>query len=430
MPTMVSRRLITVALVLCCVAPLDAAASEKLSLMQRIERLESIVEAQQGQGQPGQGSTAMADLVTRVNELQLEISRLRGELELQAHHIDQLTSGQRDMYMDLDRRLGGRGGAAAEAAAPGQAAPAGQPAGPRYQPAGPTEQPSAPHSEAPGAGYLPPSSGYQTPSSGYQPPAWGYREQEQPSEQSPATEARSPEYQSESNVPDEPSPPPGAAPRYSSVPALPAPERPAAAPSLGTGEPAQEDARYQAAFDLLKSGRYDESAKAFRAFLAEYPRGRWADNAQYWLGETAYVQRDFKTALAEFRKVTEGYPSSPKVPDALLKQGFIDYETQQWADARRMLSQVVQSYPTFDRGPFGATASPGDGSGASLRASPRGGPVRRVPASRHGDLPVPSGRVPQRRDPHRLRAPYRLSAALRLLRHHLCLHRRQLDGAG
>ncbi len=348
---MVSRRLITVALVLCCLSPLDAAASGKLSLMQRIERLESIVEAQQGQGRTGQGSTALTDLVTQVNELQLELSRLRGQIELQAHRIDQLTSGQRDMYMDIDRRLGGRGGA--EAATSGQAAPAGQPAGPGYQSVGPTAQPSAPHYEAPGAGYQPPSSGYETPSSGYQPsdsgyrpPAWGYREQQQPSGQSPAGEARSPEYQSESNVPEEPSPPPGTAPRYSSVPALPAPERPGAAPSSGTGGPAQEDARYQAAFDLLKSGRYDESAKAFRAFLAEYPRGRWADNAQYWLGETAYVQRDFKTALAEFRKVTEGYPSSPKVPDALLKQGFIDYETQQWADARRVLNQVVQSYPT------------------------------------------------------------------------------------
>ena len=64
---MSSRRLITLALVLCCVPSLGAASHSKLSLMQRIERLEAIVDAEGQGGQMGQGSTAAADIVSRLD---------------------------------------------------------------------------------------------------------------------------------------------------------------------------------------------------------------------------------------------------------------------------------------------------------------------------------------------------------------------------
>ncbi len=329
---MFHRRLIAVALVLCCIPVIGAASNNKLSLMQRIERLESIVEGRGfGQGQTGQGSAATADIMSRLDELRLELSRLRGAVELQGHRIDQLSSAQRDMYRDIDRRLtqGGSGDQVpAVGRAPQAAAPSDELAAPAYEPPDSAYQPS-------GSGYQESDSGYQGSDSGYQAPVSGYQTP------TPARQAGAP-FREMSPT----------APGLASVPALPAPERAsyAAAPPTASpvvpGNPAQEDARYTAAFDLLKAGRYDESAKAFRAFVADYPNGRYADNAQYWLGETAYVQRDFKTALAEFGKVTRGYPASPKVPDALLKTGFIYCETAQWADARRELNQVVQSYPT------------------------------------------------------------------------------------
>jgi tol-pal system protein YbgF len=102
---------------------------------------------------------------------------------------------------------------------------------------------------------------------------------------------------------------------------------------------------YQAAFDLLKNGQYMQSAEAFRNFLLVFPSSPLADNAQYWLAETYYVQRQFTTALPAFQLVVDSYPNSIKMPDALLKIGFCNYELQQWDDARAALERVVREYP-------------------------------------------------------------------------------------
>ncbi len=102
---------------------------------------------------------------------------------------------------------------------------------------------------------------------------------------------------------------------------------------------------YQLAFDLLKNGRYVESAHAFDQFLAIFPSSPLADNAQYWLAETYYVQRQFTTALPTFQAVVDSYPDSSQLPDALLKIGFCNYELQQWDAARVALERVAREFP-------------------------------------------------------------------------------------
>lgn len=102
---------------------------------------------------------------------------------------------------------------------------------------------------------------------------------------------------------------------------------------------------YQAAFELLKDGRYEEAATAFQEFLKTYPDSELADNAQYWLAESYYVTQKFKEALPAFEKVVAQYPRSGKVPDALLKIGYCNYELQRWEAARNALTRVRSEYP-------------------------------------------------------------------------------------
>ena len=102
---------------------------------------------------------------------------------------------------------------------------------------------------------------------------------------------------------------------------------------------------YQAAFELLKEGRYDQSAKAFQQFLVTYPQSDLADNAQYWLAETFYVSQRFAEALPIFNAVISDFPDSRKVPDALLKVGYCNYELKRWDAAQTALAQVVADYP-------------------------------------------------------------------------------------
>ena len=103
-------------------------------------------------------------------------------------------------------------------------------------------------------------------------------------------------------------------------------------------------ANYQAAFDLLKDGKYPEAIGGFKQFLTTFPNSVLADNAQYWLGEAHYVTKQYPDALRDFRTVLEKYPDSRKIPDALLKIGYCNYELKNWAEARSALSQVVQRF--------------------------------------------------------------------------------------
>ena len=105
-----------------------------------------------------------------------------------------------------------------------------------------------------------------------------------------------------------------------------------------------ELSNYQAALELLKEGRYDDARNGFRQFLSAYSESDRADNAQYWYAETYYVTRQFAEALPEFEKVIGQFPRSQKIPDALLKIGFCNYELGQWDDARAALSRVTSEY--------------------------------------------------------------------------------------
>lgn len=106
-----------------------------------------------------------------------------------------------------------------------------------------------------------------------------------------------------------------------------------------------ERKQYDAAFALMKQGLYEQASKGFRAFVASHAKSALADNAQYWVGEVAYVTRDFRGAIEEYGKVLNSYPDSPKVPDALLKMGYAHQELGANDKAREILQGVVTRFP-------------------------------------------------------------------------------------
>jgi tol-pal system protein YbgF len=120
---------------------------------------------------------------------------------------------------------------------------------------------------------------------------------------------------------------------------------PRAMESAAAATPEMEKAAYDNAFQSLKELRYSDAAEQFSEFLAQYPASEYADNAQYWLGESYYVTRNFEFALEAFENLLAGFPESPKVPDSLLKIGYTHYELKQWEQARAALTQVQEQYP-------------------------------------------------------------------------------------
>jgi tol-pal system protein YbgF len=105
------------------------------------------------------------------------------------------------------------------------------------------------------------------------------------------------------------------------------------------------EAQYQAAFNLMKDGKYDEAATSLQEFVTANPQHELAPNAMYWLGEAHYVRRDYPAALAAFEGLLQAYPGNRKTPDALLKVAYCQAELKRTGPARTTLARILQEFP-------------------------------------------------------------------------------------
>lgn len=225
------------------------------SVAERLTRLEHIIN--------GQG---LMDMQVRLDALQRNVQQLRGRIELQNHRLTELKRRQRDLYVDLDRRLS------------------------RLERAGS------------GTTMAPSGSRASTPVARGVPKAF--------------------------------------------VPARASRRRPASrAATSAKANPAKEQQAYQVAFDLLRELRYDQAITAFHTFLKDYPQGRYAHIAQYWVAEANYAQRRFKNAIADYQDLLDDYPNSPKRAEAMLKIGYCYYELGDIKRAQESLKNLTATYP-------------------------------------------------------------------------------------
>jgi tol-pal system protein YbgF len=101
-----------------------ACATSKTELETRIQQLERRLD-----------SRSLVSLMEQVSALQREVQQLRGDIEVQMHTMEGLQKRQRDLYLDIDRRLhrleaGGVQGQATDVPAGAATLPAGAAAGP------------------------------------------------------------------------------------------------------------------------------------------------------------------------------------------------------------------------------------------------------------------------------------------------------------
>jgi len=262
----------------------------------------------------------LLDLLQTVERLQSEVQRLRGQIEEQNYAIDQLRKTQRDTYVDLDQRLqnlsgqsGGMRITDADAAPPLTTVMPGE----AQAIAGTTPPSNLELREAGGDGEVLPRN--VEPVAPTPTPALA-------AAAAAATAATA------------------ATPDAAVVPQVAVVSRPSIAPQGPTIDNEASEAAYHDAFNLLKAGEYDESVAAFTDFLVQFPNSQYADNAQYWLGETYYVKREFEPALVEYRKLIDTYPASKKRSHAMLKIGYSYHELGQLDQARAVLEDLRNRY--------------------------------------------------------------------------------------
>ncbi len=81
-------------------------------------------------------------------------------------------------------------------------------------------------------------------------------------------------------------------------------------------------ALYERALNDLRKGRYRLAESDFIAFVRIFPKHKLVGNAQYWLGESYYVRKQYKRAAEAFLTGYSKYAKSEKAPDSLLKLGM------------------------------------------------------------------------------------------------------------
>lgn len=111
----------------------------------------------------------------------------------------------------------------------------------------------------------------------------------------------------------------------------------------GESEAVKKD--YDEAWKLLERKDYRAAISRFKEFIKKNPQSEYADNAQYWIGESHYALREFDQAILEFDAVRRKYPKGDKVPAALLKQGFAFAELGDKVDARLILQELMDRFP-------------------------------------------------------------------------------------
>jgi tol-pal system protein YbgF len=119
------------------------------------------------------------------------------------------------------------------------------------------------------------------------------------------------------------------------------------APANGSpaGPPPSADTLYSNGLRDITSGKYDLARAEFQDYLKYYSDTDLASNAQFYLGEIAYSQKQYDQAVNEYDKVLNNYPKSFKLAPARLKKGMALIELGQKNPGTKELREVVRRYP-------------------------------------------------------------------------------------
>ncbi|MGO9170650.1 MAG: tol-pal system protein YbgF [Rhodomicrobium sp.] len=104
-------------------------------------------------------------------------------------------------------------------------------------------------------------------------------------------------------------------------------------------------ALFDQAYGALNRREYSAAETYFQQFLDQYPADPLAGSAQYWLGETAFVSGEYKSAADRFLKTFTNYPTNERAPEALLKLAISLRRLGNNTDACATFAELGRRYP-------------------------------------------------------------------------------------
>ncbi|MGD0144320.1 MAG: tol-pal system protein YbgF [Rhizomicrobium sp.] len=151
-----------------------------------------------------------------------------------------------------------------------------------------------------------------------------------------------------SNGPIHLAPPPGVLGTLPPGATLPQPTGPQAGAPQQTAS-IDTHPQFDAAMTLLAKAQYDEARAAFRNFADTHPKDDLTPQAIYWVGDIAYVQKDYPNAARAFAEELKRFSSSPRAPESMLRLGQSLLAMNQKKEGCTALAALPKSYPTASK---------------------------------------------------------------------------------
>jgi tol-pal system protein YbgF len=126
----------------------------------------------------------------------------------------------------------------------------------------------------------------------------------------------------------------------------PGPSGVSAGAEAGAGTGGTAERLYESAYESLLGRRFGAAEGSFRMFLDRHRDHPLAGDAHYWLGETYYVQGDYKQAAQSFLEGYRGFPQGRKAPETLFKLAQSLQQLDQKPQACSTFAEVAKNYPT------------------------------------------------------------------------------------
>jgi tol-pal system protein YbgF len=111
------------------------------------------------------------------------------------------------------------------------------------------------------------------------------------------------------------------------------------------GETVTPESVYTKGMETLKAGDLAGARDIFAKFLEQYPHHDLAGDAQFWIGDTYYNERNYEPAILAYQEVIKQYPNREKVPAAMLKQALCFRAIKDVKSARYVLKKLAEEHP-------------------------------------------------------------------------------------
>ena len=116
-------------------------------------------------------------------------------------------------------------------------------------------------------------------------------------------------------------------------------------PAPSTAAVPDPETLYKSAYSDYTNGNYDLAIQGFQQYLENYGKTDLASNAQFYVGDSYYLQKKYAEAIKAYNLCITQYPGGNKMQAAQLKKGYALLAAGQTSAGVRELRSLVRRYP-------------------------------------------------------------------------------------